>query len=97
MLKTAILTIVFVFLSAATLVLAQNPAPPALTPPAPPPVDPQIVSQDEQAMISGVRHTDENMAALMRENAWLRTENKRLTEALEKASPSQPSVAPSRP
>lgn len=89
MLRTAILTIVFVFLSAATLVLAQNPAPP--------PVDPQIVSQDEQAMISGVRHTDENMAALMRENAWLRTENKRLTEALEKASPSQPSVAPSRP
>lgn len=68
-----------------TLSSAAAAAQPAV-PVGPPPVDLQVVAVDEQAVISAVRHNDENLSALVREIMTLRTENKHLSEELEKLS-----------
>jgi hypothetical protein len=56
-----------------------------------PQIDLQAIGMDEQALISAVRHTDQNIASLMREVSTLREE---LAKAQVSPTGAPPSVMP---
>ena len=67
--------------------------------PTQPQIDLQAIGMDEQALISAVRHTDQNVASLMREVSTLRGELAKANDDLAKAKASAPApvVPPAAP